>query len=154
MTTSASPKARGPTRKARRRPSPKAASPISPPTGRDTRPAGIGLPGLCPASRGASTMSLIAPIPSWRAVIARPSSNPTRGIAPARIATLPLTTPSRIDGKGWVRRTAPTIRAPMRGRGSDVDELAEVGDEVLDQSGATVGDLRADPRDESEERDG
>ena len=34
---------------------------------------GIGLPGLCPASRGASTMSFVAPMPNWSAVIASPS---------------------------------------------------------------------------------
>jgi hypothetical protein len=60
------------------------------------------------------------------------------GGAPARLATLPLTMPSRIDGNGWVRRIAATIRAPRLGRVSDVDELAEVGDEVLDQPLPTV----------------
>jgi hypothetical protein len=49
--------------------------------------------------------------------------------------------PSSTDGKGWVRRTQPRDRAAMRGARSDVDELAEVGDEVIDEAIASVGDL-------------
>ena len=62
-----------------RRPAAAARRPRPTPTGGDTSPAGIGLPGLCPASRGASTMSLSAPIDDWSAVIATPSRSAVSG---------------------------------------------------------------------------
>ena len=71
-----------------------------PAIGGATSPPGIGLPGLCPASRGASTRSFVAPIPNWSVVIATPSRSASAGAAPARIATAPVTMPSRTDGNG------------------------------------------------------
>src|SRR6478672_12067450 len=123
----------------------------------ETRPAGIGLPGFRPASNGASTRSLTVPIPSWRSVIASPIRSATSGAPPATRAIAPLTRPSRIEGNGCPRRSHPTTRWPVRGRGgdgpSDVDELVEVRDEVLDQALAAVLHLRPDPRHEHIERD-
>ena len=81
-------------RRARAGPDPDGAARTSPTPGRDpttttghragdTRPAGIGLPGLWPASRGASTTSLSAPIEACSAVIATPSRTAVGGSAPA-----------------------------------------------------------------------
>ena len=81
-------------------PTPKPATATARATGVETRRAGMGLPGLCPASRGASTMSFVAPMPNWSAVIASPSLKASIGGAPARYATAPETIPSRIDGNG------------------------------------------------------
>jgi hypothetical protein len=98
-------------------------------------------------------MSLTVPIPSWRGVIARPIRTVSSRDAPAIAAIAPLTSPSRTDGNGWARRIQPSDRvATVRG-GSDVDELAEVRDEVLDEALAAIGDLRADARDEREQGD-
>src|SRR5258708_32367200 len=105
------------------------------------RPAGIGLPAFRPASRGASTRSLAVPIPSCRRVIASPIRNATSAGPPASAATAPLTMPSSTDGKGCVRRTQPRDRAAKPGARSDVDELAEIRDEVIDEALAPVGDL-------------
>ena len=65
----------------------------------DTRPAGIGLPGLRPRSRGASTMSLSDPIETWRAVIATPSRSAVIASAPATMATAPATSAVEQTGK-------------------------------------------------------
>src|SRR4051794_15374771 len=119
-----------------------------------TKPAGIGFPGFKPASRGASTTSLLDPMPSWSSVIARPAWIATLAGAPPMAATEPLTSPSSTDGNGWVRRIQPRSRfTPGRRRASDVDEFAEVRDEILDEPVAAVGNLRADPWDQREERD-
>src|SRR5690349_17712621 len=122
---------------------------------RETSPAGIGLPGLCPASRGASTTSLTAPIDAWSSSIATPSRAAVAGSPPATSDTAPATRPSRAEGNGWIRRTTPAARAAGLGPGrSDVDELVEVRDEVLDQPCPAVGHLCPDPRDERVQRDG
>src|ERR687889_2392191 len=68
-------------------------------------------------------------------------------------ATAPLASPSSTEGNGWVSRSQPRARRPMPAERSDVDQLAEVRHEVLDEAIPAVGDLRADPRDEGEERD-
>src|SRR6185503_15564037 len=125
-------------------------SPIAaPPTttaranGRPTSPAGIGLPGLRPASAGASCTSFRAPIDACRAVIETPSWNATPSAAPATAATANTTRPSRIDGKGWISRTTAAMRAE---RPSDVDELVEVLDQVVDEPLPAVRGLGADAR--------
>src|SRR6185436_2308812 len=153
MTTTARPRTIAPPEAARVSPPPKAPTAIAAASRRETKPAGIGFPGLCPASRGASTRSLTAPIPSWRAVIATPSRIASGSAPPARRATAPVTRPSRMDGNGWVRRIAATNRAQGFGRASDVDELAEVRDQVLDEPCAAVGHLRPDAGNEGMERD-
>src|SRR6185369_14318159 len=88
-----------------------------------------------------------------RSVIATPMRVATSAVPPATVATPPLTSPSSTDGKGWVRRTQPRARDPTVGAESDVDELAEVRDEVLDEPIAAVGDLRADAGNERVEGD-
>src|SRR5205809_4254754 len=98
-----------------------------------TSPVGIGLPGLWPASWGASTTSLSDPIDACRAVIATPSRRAIGGSAPATVATAATTRPSSRDGKGWVRRIRPPTRAAA-GSASDVDDLVEVLDQVLDEA--------------------
>src|SRR5688572_189460 len=105
-------------------------------------------------------MSLSAPIEAWSAVMATPRRTAVIASAPASSATTPTTRPSRRHGNGWVSRTRPPIRAAGPGRspapapapGSDVDDLVEVLDEVLDQAVARVGDLCPDPRHQCEER--
>ena len=79
----------------------------------ETRPAGIGLPGLRPASRGASTRSLTVPIPSWSEGHRQADPDARRPAAPpATSATRPLTSPSRIDGNGCAEaRPSRAIRA-------------------------------------------
>src|SRR6187401_1791059 len=119
----------------------------------DTRPPGIGLAGVRPRSRGASTMSLSDPIEVWRAVIATPRRTAVITSAPASIATTPTTRPSSRHGKGWVSRISAPSRSVGPGRppwptpaaGSDVDDLVEVLDQVLDQAVAPVRDLSPDP---------
>jgi len=100
---------------------------------------------------------LTAPIPSWRTVIATPIRAASSRGAPATAATPPLTMPSRTDGKGWVSRTHPASQSGagrrLSGGGSDVDELGEVRDEVVDQPLATVRHLRSDPGDEGVQGD-
>ena len=67
----------------------------------DTRPAGIGLPGLRPRSRGASTRSLSVPIETWRAVIDDPEPERGRRIrAGDQWRRRPRRAPSRSDGNG------------------------------------------------------
>src|SRR6185503_14352777 len=135
------------------RPSPIAAPPTTTAQadGRPTNPAGIGLPGLRPASAGASCTSFNAPIDACRTVIETPSWSAAAGAAPATVATVDTTRPSRIDGKGWVSRTTAAIRAR---RPSDVDELVEVLDQVVDEPLPAVGGLGADARDQGVQRDG
>ena len=70
----------------------------------------MGLPGLWPASRGASTTSLSDPIDACSAVIAIPRRTAVDGSAPATVATAATTRPSSRDGNGWVRRTRPPAR--------------------------------------------
>src|SRR4051794_32954523 len=113
----------------------------------------MGLPRLRPASKGASTTSFVVPMPSWRRVIDTARTTIRSAAAPAMAATAPTTIPSRTDGNGCVSRIQPTSRRPTPVRPSDVDELGEVLDQVLDEAIAPVGDLRADPRDERELRD-
>src|SRR5215218_2558564 len=120
------------------------------------RPAGIGLPALCPASLGASTTSLTVPIAHWRSVIDTPRASATGAPPPATIATSATTTPSRTDGNGWTSRavaaTSRTARPTGMSARSDVDQLVEVRHEVVDQPVAPVRDLRADPGDERPQR--
>src|SRR6185369_1164859 len=117
----------------------------------DTRPAGMGLPGLWPASRGASTTSLSEPIDACRAVIAIPRRTAVDGSAPATVATATTTRPSSRDGNGWVRRIRPPARAAAGGP-SDVDDLVEVLGQVLDQAVSPIGHLRPDPWNEGVQR--
>src|SRR5580765_3959327 len=142
-----------PDRPARPRPSPKATTTTRRAMASETRPAGIGLPGLWPASRGASTTSLVAPIPAWRATIASPRPVATIGVPPAATANAPAAMPSRIDGNGWTRRATPASREASEAGASDVDELAKVGHEIFDQSRPAIGNLRSNAGDEGEERD-
>src|SRR6478735_1602419 len=102
-----------------------------------TRPAGIGLPGLWPASRGVSTRSLSVPIETCRAVIETARRRAIAASAPAIVATAATTAPSRTEGNGEGSRTRPPSRAGNPGGRigrSDVDDLAEVHGEVLDQA--------------------
>ena len=93
--------------------------------GGETRPAGIGLPGLRPASRGASTMSLSDPIETWRAVIDDARGGPRSPRRRRRSgATAATTTPSsrrrerdgsagpgrRVDGRSGPRDRAAAPR--------------------------------------------
>src|ERR1700693_2175363 len=87
-----------------------------------TTPDGIGLGGMRPASRGASTRSLSAPLETCRGGIAVPSRTATEVSAPATRATATTTNPSRRDGNGWTSPMRPAAR-------SDVDELVEVLEE-------------------------
>ena len=81
-------------------------------------------------------MSLSAPIDTWSAVIDSPRLSARAGSAPAAIATAATTTPSSSDGNGWTSR----MNAAARARGpSDVDELVEVLDQVVDETLASVG---------------
>src|SRR4051794_3961769 len=124
---------------------------------------GMGLPGLRPASARASTRSLTVPMANWSDAMDTPSRKASALVPPATMTTTATTTPSRIDGKGWTSRAKPdsrartvacaSLRAGRVGRPSDVDELVEVGDEVLDQALAAVGDLGADAGHECPERD-
>src|SRR5918995_6745001 len=116
-----------------------------------TSPAGIGLPGLRPASSRASWMSLSAPTEIWSAVIDTPRPSDRTGSAPAATATAATTNPSSSDGNGWTRRTTAAARASGP---SDVDELVEVLDQVVDQAFAGIGGVRADPRHQGVQRHG
>src|SRR6187200_409506 len=117
----------------------------------DTTPAGIGLPGFPSRSRGASTMSLTVPIETCSAVIDTPSWTAVGGSAPAMSAMPATTTPSRSDGNGCPSRMTPPTTAPAP---SDVDDLVEVLDQVLDEASAAIGELRPYARDERVERHG
>src|SRR5215208_6150679 len=130
---------------------------------RETKPDGIGLPGLRPASLGASTRSFVAPIPAWRRNIANPTLAASTAEPPATMAIAPQTSPSRADGNGWIRRilatshrdgtSLPPETDDVPARRSDVDELVEVRHEILDEPGPTIADLRPNPGDESPQRD-
>src|SRR3954468_13911319 len=115
-----------------------------------TRPPGIGFGGTRPASAGASTRSLSAPMANWSAAIDTASLVAVATPPPARSATPKTTIPSRTEGNGWTSRTMPAARAA---KGSDVDELVEVLDEVVDQPVAAVRGLAVDPRYERVESD-
>src|SRR6187200_1731057 len=116
----------------------------------DTSPAGIGLPGFRPWSWGASTRSLSAPIEACRAVIDAPRRIATDRSAPATMAAPPTTRPSRTDGNGWTSRRRPSQAAGP----SDVDQLPEVGDEIVDHLLTTLGGGRPDAGHEVEQGDG
>src|SRR6185503_8026618 len=61
----------------------------------------------------------------------------------------------RNEGNGWLSRKMPNARDGRVGppAGSDVDQLVEVGDEVLDQAPAAVGDQATHARDERPQAD-
>src|SRR3990172_635279 len=77
------------------------------------------------------------------------------GVPPATSAIASTTAPLRSDGNGWVSRIrAPA--APSRVGGldaSDVNELVEVGDEVIDEPLPAIGRARAQARNERVQRD-
>src|SRR5690242_14858057 len=102
----------------------------------DAAPRGIGLPGFVTASRGASTRSLRAPIDAWSASMTTATRNEVGRLPPASWARTPVVAATRSVGNGWVSRRSPATR-------SDVDELREVRDEVVDQAGAAVPDPRS-----------
>src|SRR5687767_14204675 len=155
MTRRLSARAAGPAMAASPTPPANDAAAIARAAAPDTRPLGIGFPGLSPASRDASTKSLAAPIPNWSSVIETPRTSAAASVPPATSATAATTAPSSSDGNGWTSRTSPRSRSPDAGPGpSDVDELGEARNQVLDQSRPTIGDLRAAPRHEREQRDG
>ena len=97
-------------------PTPSAAPPTTTAraTGTLTSPAGIGLPGLRPASSGASWRSLSAPIETWSAVIDTPSWSARPGPAPATSATAATTSPSSDRRKRMDEPDEP----PRPGRGA------------------------------------
>src|SRR3954467_134515 len=153
--TTALPK--GPASQPTTRPAPPATTAIVAAAERETRPAGIGLPGFAAPSAGASTMSFRVPIEAWSAVIDTPSAIAVPVSAPAISATAATTMPSSKDGKGCDSRTNPATTAagpPDRAGSSDVDDLVEVLDEVFDQPISSIGDLRPDPGHQGVERDG
>src|SRR4029079_14431651 len=115
----------------------------------ETAPDGMGFVGR-PASAGASTMSIRAPMANWSDIIDSPSSAEVARSPPATRATAETTRPSRTDGNGWTSRTSPATRAA---RPSDVDELVEVLDEVVDEAIAPVRRFPADTRHEGIQRD-
>src|SRR5579862_646227 len=121
-----------------------------------TSPRGSGLPGFCPRSCSMSARSFKAPIEACRQNMAAPRRSARSSPAPARRTSPPVSRASSSDGKGWISRITPAAREPAwatwPGR-SDVDEVLEVLDEVLDDPVATVGGLPADPRDERPEHD-
>src|SRR5262245_14197379 len=133
----------------------------------DARPAGIGFDGFEAASRSRSLRSLKAPIDTWSASIASPSRRASPTVPPARSARAVVARPLSAEGNGWPSWTRPRMRSsavtgspargwtgPSPGTGaSDVDELVEVLDEVVDEPAASVGDARSDARDEREQAD-
>src|SRR2546423_14407277 len=125
------------------------------PSPSDTRPDGSGLAGFCFWSGGRSTRSLTAPIDACSNNIETASRRAVAGPAPASIATPPVAAAFMSDGKAWLRRTSPiAVRiGPGLRAASDVDELAEVGDEVLDEPAATVGHEAADAGNERPQAD-
>src|SRR5215212_1925218 len=123
-----------------------------------TTPRGIGFPGFRPASSGSSTTSLRAPMDACIASIESASRPAVAGSAPATVAMAAVAREFKSDGKGWTRRMIPATRASAgsregAGRPSDVDELVEVRDEVLDQAGAAVRDQTSKPRHERPQAD-
>src|SRR3954449_8268818 len=101
-------------------------------------------------------MSFSAPIDAWSRVIPSPSWRARAGPAPAIAAIATVAIPSSTDGNGCVRRTRPAARSrvvkPACGR-SDVDQLVEVLDEVVDQPVAPVRHLAPDAGHERVQRD-
>src|SRR6478672_1325467 len=114
----------------------------------DSRPAGIGFPGLATRSRSTSATSFTAPIDNCMHSMDRPSRDAVTGLAPATTAMPAVATAFKRDGKAWLRRISPTARrsAPGQEAGSDVDQLVEVRDQVVDQPAAAVGHEPADAR--------
>src|SRR5689334_10526511 len=117
---------------------------------RDTKPLGIGLGSSRSRSRGASITSLRAPIANWSAAIESPRRIEVSAPPPATNAVPATTRPSRIEGNGWTSRNSAAAR---RGERSDVNELVEVLDQIVDQSFSTVLGLGADARNQGVERD-
>src|SRR5687768_11539429 len=138
---------------------PRAAPPIATATPARglARPLGIGLRGFYRASCGASTTSLSAPIEHWIASMASPRRAVVGTEASASVAIPAVADALSSDGNGWTSRTRPRRRCREPSRGgrapSDVHELLEVRDEVLDQTGAAVGDEAAHARNERPEAD-
>src|SRR4051812_19685699 len=114
----------------------------------EAAPRGMGLPGFVVASRGASTRSFRAPMDTWRPSMATARRPATATFPAAASARSPVVAATRSEGNGWASRMRPATRP------SDVDELAEVRDEVVDQSVAAVRDARAQPRPGGVEGDG
>src|SRR5258706_11073054 len=109
-------------------------------------PRGIGLPGFRPVASGASPRSFRAPIDTCRPSIAAPRRAAIGADPETRRAIAPVARATTSDGNGWVRRSSPTIR-------SDVHELREVRDEVVDQAAAAIVDASAEAGHEGEEGD-
>src|SRR3990172_10106549 len=77
------------------------------------------------------------------------------GVPPATSAIASTTAPLRSDGNGWVSRIrAPAAPSRVGGRNAtDVNELVEVGDEVIDKPLTAIGRARAQARNERVQRD-
>src|SRR6476619_4485655 len=114
----------------------------------DSRPAGIGFLGLATRSSSTSARSFTAPIDSCMHNMDRPSRDAVTASPPATTAIPAVATAFKRDGNAWLRRTSPTARrsAPGQEAGSDVDQLVEVCNQVVDQPATAVGHEPADAR--------
>ena len=158
MTTTARAVVRNPDGTDRPSPEPKATTATARASAGETSPAGIGLPGLCPASRGASTRSFVGSDPELERGhrdaepqrVGQRRAREEREHGGRRSRRGPTETGERA-GRGQPARA----RAPIPGRRRSVRRRRSRRsfDEVLDQAGPAVGDLRADPGNERKERD-